>query len=241
MRNREIGKRRKQRGDCAMIASSKNGAFTMAQKAHLANSISAIWFSLHICVSLNEKMRWSLCFNVDDNYLLVAEADGRFKLIKLILPQLVALYTASFHGFWKPAVPANLTYVACYTFRFGIVGQVAIAFLTATRPSYNVANIDSESEDTYITASSICGGRTDSCNQPFDIYQQEDEVTTHFGKETKRSDKPDFLRRARLSPEITGHRYVYANSSTGNIYIFDISISEMRELHRPGSLSCDSS
>lgn len=44
IKNREIGKRRKQRGDYAMIASNKTSAFTMAEKANLANRFFLYFF-----------------------------------------------------------------------------------------------------------------------------------------------------------------------------------------------------
>ncbi|VBB28039.1 unnamed protein product [Acanthocheilonema viteae] len=335
IKSREMGKRKKQHGDYAMIASNKNAAFTMAEKANLANRffpnrdeiISVSHCTLLRCmhlkfdrlVSLSQDniltfhmrkspqhyellnrsdlpsancnvvditrssmgehlayttldanvycfhidrirqaarwnlfhtlqpiaaLRWnvcsSLCFNMDDNYLLVVESGGRFQAHQRDITAISCskvnpniFYTGSSDGFWKVWDSRSNS------------NRIPV-LMTATRSSSNVANIDSDSQDKYVVTSSTCGSRIDAWdlrffeNQPFNIYRQEDEVTTHFGREIESNDKSEFLWRARFSPQISGHRYVYANSSRGYICIFDITAGKMEKLHKQGSLLCDS-
>ncbi|CAG9532501.1 unnamed protein product [Cercopithifilaria johnstoni] len=346
MKNRELGKRRRQYGDCTMTASNRNGSFTMAEKANLANRffpnrddmISVSQCTLLRCMHLNSDrlvslsqdnilnfhlrnssqhyellnrtdlpsansnvvdiasgsmgehlayttldayvyyfhidrirqaarwnlfhaiqpiaaLRWnicsSICFNMDDNYLLVVEAGGRISIISTKEPSRYSFqahqrdisaissskvnpnifYTGSPDGFWKVWDSRSNS------------NRVPVQ-MHASRSLYNVANIDSDSQDKYVVTSYTSGTRIDAWdlrffgNQPFVIYRDEDEATTPFARGM--SNKSDFLWRARFSPQITGHRYVYANSSSGNIYIFDITTGETQRLHRHGTLICDS-
>ncbi|VDM92842.1 unnamed protein product, partial [Onchocerca ochengi] len=247
---------------------------------HLAyTTLDSYLYYFHVN-RINEPMRWNLfhlvqpntfswnicsnvSFNMEDNYLFVVESGGQLGVIRIDIPRhhrfsfnahrkdILAVgsskcnpgifYTAASDGLWK--VWDNRSSRNVY--------PVQLSFT----PSYNIAHIDSDSQDKYIVTTSCCGTRIDvwdlrfPANEPFENYQQQNVreaisilSSGHISIKTgRRRDEEEFFLRAKFSPQITGHRYIYVTSSIGYLYIFDIVTGEVRSFHQQGTLIYNSS
>ncbi|VIO92924.1 conserved hypothetical protein [Brugia malayi] len=96
---------------------------------------------------------------------------------------------------------------------------------------YSISHIDGDSYNKYIVTTSIGGTiavwdlRRFSENLPLNVHQKEShEEIPRFNTalKIKGGNTLEIFWQAKISPERTGHRYIYCGSDSGCVYVFDI-------------------